>query len=158
MGRRHMGQARRSVGLMEAVEDLERRTLSSFSNDMAKLVYLSSTRDYLTGRYYHDGLAFRFTEAIAEIAVGFCHQVVFERMLAAPLGELVRELEVFIRSQVAKPREVLDAWKELQPFRMLVPQSGSPVSKEFFFSNIRIALATLEGRLEASLHQAPPTA
>jgi hypothetical protein len=148
-----MVHGEKSSRLMEAVEDLEQRTLCSFSNDMAKLVYLSSTRDYLTGRYYHDGLAFRFTGAIAEIAVGFCHQVLFERMVTAPLGELVRELEVFLRSQAAKPGEVLDTWKELQPFRMLVPQTSNPISKEFFFSNVRVALAALEGRLRTSLHQ-----
>jgi len=143
----------KGASLVEAVEDLKRRTLASFSSEMAKLVYLSSTRDYLTGRYYHDGLAFRFNGGLAEVAVGFCHHELFERMVASPLGDLVRELEVFIRSQHANPREVLDTWKTLQPFRMLVPQSSNSISKEFFFSNIRIALAILEGRLEKAPHQ-----
>ena len=148
-----MEQGRKAISLIEAVEDLKERTLSSFSNDMAKLVYLSSTRDYLTGRYYHDGLAFRFTGGLAETAVGFCHHELFEKMAVSPLCELVRELEVFIRSQHAKPREVLNTWKELQPFRMLIPQSSNSVSREFFFSNIRVALATLEYRLERALLQ-----
>jgi hypothetical protein len=66
------------------------------------------------------------------------------------LSKLVRELEVFIRSQHAEPREVLNAWKELEPFRMLVPQSSNSVSRELFFSNVRVALATLECRLKES--------
>jgi len=143
-----MEQRAKEISLVEAVEDLKSRTLASFSTEMAKLVYLSSTRDYLTGRYYHDGLAFRFTGGLAEVAVGFCHHELFERMVASPLGDLVRELEVFIRSQHAMPSEVLDAWKKLQPYRMLVPQSSNPIPRELFFSNIRIALAILESRLE----------
>jgi hypothetical protein len=148
-----MQERAKGVGLVEAVSDLKRRTLASLSSEMAKLVYLSSTRDYLTGRYYHDGLAFRFTGELAEIAVGFCHHELFERIVTSSLGDLVRELEVFIRSQNAKPPEVLDTWKKLQPYRMLVPQDSDSVSKEFFFSNIRIALAILEGRLGQVLHQ-----
>ena len=143
-----MEQRAKEISLVEAVEDLKSRTLASFSTEMAKLVYLSSTRDYLTGRYYHDGLAFRFTGGLAEVAVGFCHHELFERMVASPLGDLVRELEVFIRSQHAMPSEVLDAWKKLQPYRMLVPQSSNPIPRELFFSNIRIALAIVECRLE----------
>jgi len=148
-----MKQRANEVSLVDAVEDLKRRTLASLSNDMARLVYLSSTRDYLTGRYYHDGLAFRFTGQLAEVAVGFCHHELFEKIVSSQLGVLVRELEVFIRSQQARPREVLGAWKKLQPYRMLVPQGSDWVSKEFFFSNIRIALAILEDRLEKTPHQ-----
>jgi hypothetical protein len=135
------------ISLADAIADLRERTLSSFSSDLARLVYLSSTRDYLTGRYHHDGLAFRFTAPLAEIAVGFCHHELFEKMATATLKELVRELEVFMRSQGATLHEALNAWKSLEPYRMLVPQSGDSVSKEFFFSNVRISLAILEPHL-----------
>ena len=148
-----MRETAKSVSLVKAVEDLKRRTLTSLSTEMAKLVYLSSTRDYLTGRYYHDGLAFRFNDGLADVAVGFCHHELFEKITAAPLSDLVRELEVFIRSQQAKPCEVLDTWKKLQPYRMLVPQSSNSISRKFFFSNIKIALAILERRLEKTLPQ-----
>ena len=146
-----MQETAKQISLVEAVEDLKRRTLASVSGEMAKLVYLSSTRDYVTGHYYHDGLAFRFTRELAEVAVGFCHHELFERIVDSPLSDLVRELDAFIRSQHAKPHEVLDTWKRLQPYRMLVPQDSNLISKEFFFSNIRIALAILEKRLEKTL-------
>ena len=146
-----MQESVRRVSLVQAVEDLKNRTLASFSSEMARLVYLSSTRDYLTGRYYHDGLAFRFQEQLAETALGFCHHELFERIINSPLSELVRELDVFFRSQQAKPREVLETWKKLQPYRMLVPQDSDSISKEFFFSNIRIGLEVLESRLEKAL-------
>ena len=148
-----MRETTKGITLTQAVDDLKSRSLASLSTTMAKLVYLSSTRDYLTGRYYHDGLAFRFSSGLAEVAVGFCHHELFEKITAAPLADLVRELEAFVRSQQAKPREVLDTWKKLQPYRMLVPQSSDSTSREFFFSNIKIALAILEIHLEKTLPQ-----
>lgn len=137
----------KNISLVNAVEDLKTRTLASLSTELAKLVYLSSTRDYLTGRYYHDGLAFRFDNRLAEVAVGFCHHELFEKIAVTPLGDLVQELEAFFHSQQATPREVLDTWTRLQPYRMLIPQSSNPVSRELFFSNIRISLAILDSRL-----------
>src|SRR3990172_91355 len=128
-----MQERTKGVGLVEAVEDLKRRTLASLSSEMARLVYLSSTRDYVTGRYYHDGLAFRFTGELAEIAVAFCHQEVFERIGTASLADLVREIEAFIRSTNAEPHKVLDAWKKLQPYRVLIPQDCDSLTSEFFF-------------------------
>ena len=116
-------------------------------------MYLSSTRDYNTGHYYHDGLSMRFSGELAEIAVELCHHEAFERIAVLPLGDLVGELEVFFRSQHTKPREVLDTWKKLQPYRMLVPKHSDSISKEFFFSNIRIGLAISESRLARNLPQ-----
>jgi hypothetical protein len=137
----------RDISLADAIEDLRRRTLSSLSNDLARLVYISSTRDYLTGRYNHEGLSYRFTGTLAEIAIGFCHHELFEKMATASLSELVGELEAFMESQDAMPHEALNAWKSLEPYRMLVPQSGDSVARELFFSNVRVALAILECRL-----------
>jgi hypothetical protein len=40
-----------------AKKDLEVRTLASMGYDFARIVYLSSLRDFSTGDYHHDGLA-----------------------------------------------------------------------------------------------------
>ncbi len=47
-----------------ACQDLNLRTLANINGDFARLVYLASTRDYNTGEYYHDGLAWQFSEKI----------------------------------------------------------------------------------------------
>src|SRR5436190_1559634 len=52
----------------DALRDLRNRTLAKLDGDLARLVYLASTRDYNTGRYAHDGLSFRFSESVAETA------------------------------------------------------------------------------------------
>ena len=57
------------VSVEEAIEDLQNHTLEGISGSIARLVYLASTRDYNSGRYYHDGLAFRFTEEVAQTAL-----------------------------------------------------------------------------------------
>ena len=43
-----------------ACQDLNLRTLVHIHGDFARLVYLASMRDYNTGEYYHDGLAWQF--------------------------------------------------------------------------------------------------
>jgi len=52
-----------------AIRDLENRTLASLHGELTKLVYLSSTRDYNTGEYLHEGLAQRFGAEAAQQAL-----------------------------------------------------------------------------------------
>src|SRR6266404_4882280 len=49
------GQLRR-MDVEAAREDLNNRTLARIGLEFGRLIYLASTRDYNTGRYYHDGL------------------------------------------------------------------------------------------------------
>jgi len=134
------------VGVHDAIEDLRRRTLAAIRGDIAKLLYLASTRDYNTGRYYHDGLAFKFTEEIAEGALEFSHREIFRRLVFTPLEAFTEELETFIQTNHTAPERVIDVWKKLEPYRVTIPQNSDPVSAELFRSNVRIALAILEGR------------
>lgn len=134
-------------GLFEAIEDLKNRSLVALPSNMARLVYLASTRDYMAGRYIHEGLALRFSMDLVELAIENCHREVFELLIADPLDDFIQEVDFFIRSSVESPSAVLKAWKTLQAYRVLVPSDCDPVSTEFFFSNIRITLAVLEARL-----------
>ena len=129
-----------------AVNDLKERTLAFVPGQIARLLYLSSTRDYSTGRYYHDGLAFKFTNEAAEMALESAHREAFEGLVFSPLEVVVQELVGFINSTHAEPKKVLETWKKLQPYRVVIPQDCDPVASELFISNIRIALAILEAR------------
>lgn len=131
------------MDVAEAIDDLAGRTLASLPCEMARLIYLASTRDYSSGRYFHDGLAFRFTAEVAEAALGASHQGAFVQLAFLPLESLVEELSVFFRSTGADPHQVLRVWKKLQPYRVVIPQDCDPLLGEFFFSNVRIALAIL---------------
>ena len=135
------------MNLADVVEDLKERTLAALPCEVSKLVYLASTRDYVTGRYYHDGLAFRFNGQLAERALAVCHREVFEQISAASLQKIIVEIEIFIHTTRTEPYKVLDTWKNLQPYRVVIPEPCDALEREYFFSNFRMALAVLGARL-----------
>jgi hypothetical protein len=135
----------RPMELSAAVEDLKKHSLASLHGDVARLVYLSATRDYNTGKYYHDGLAARFTQEIASQALAACHQEVFQRMVEAPLQDLVSYLEEYISAD-SQEDEVISTWLTLEPYRVIIPLTCDPLSAKLFCSNLMIALVILESR------------
>src|SRR6267378_1584136 len=133
-----------------AREDLKSRTLAKISLEFARLIYLASTRDYNTGRYYHDGLAFRFSEALAAQALSDAHQEAFEDLALSPLEHLVDELHSYLRSVGAQSSEVIQVWEKLEPYRVAVPCESDPLTKRYFLGNVKIALAIVESRERAT--------
>jgi hypothetical protein len=126
-----------------AVRDLETRTLAHLRGDVAKLVYLSSTRDYNTGEYQHEGLALRFGSQAASLALEQCHLATFHELLQTNLARLVAELAQYIESTGAQKEKVLESWRHLQAYRVLIPRTCDSLSADFFITNIRIALEVL---------------
>ena len=134
-----------------AVRDLESRTLAHLHGEVTKLVYLSSTRDYNTGEYQHEGLALRFGGQAASIALERCHEATFRELLQASLAQLVAELARYIESTGAQKEKVLESWRQLQAYRVLIPRTCDALSADFFITNIRIALEVLGSAVP--LHQ-----
>jgi hypothetical protein len=132
-----------------ACEDIRSRSLAGIRGELARLIYLASMRDYNTGQYYHEGLALSFTETVAGMALAACHREIFRHLAFSPLEDLVQELDAYLRSTHAQARSVLDAWRKLEPYRVTIPSDCDALSAEFFFSNLRIALAILEARQPA---------
>ena len=139
--------------LCKAVEDLRGRSLASLPGRFGKLVSLSAVRDYNTGVYSHDGLAFRFTRPVAEEALRSVHQEVFRELAVSSLEAVVQDIDSFIQSTREEPGTVLATWRELQPYRMLIPKQCDPLLRDLFFSNVRMALAVLEHRQPQASHQ-----
>lgn len=140
----------KSMDLEAATEDLKKRTLAGLPGEVSRLIYLASTRDYNTGQYYHEGLAFRFSEEVAARALAVCHQEVFRLLAFGPLENLVEELDTYVRSTPARPEQVLETWKKLEPYRVTLPSGCDRLSAEFFFSNVKIALLILQSRQSVS--------
>jgi len=126
-----------------AIRDLEARTLAGLDGDVSKVVYLSGTRDYNTGRYQHDGLALRFGDAAAQTALARCHEAVFQDLLHCGIQALVAQLAAYIESTGADRDRVLDSWQRLEAYRVLIPGTCDPLSADCFISNIKIALEVL---------------
>src|SRR5882672_6267840 len=145
-----MGLERRNIDIEPAVTDLRSRTLSRLPGDFSRLVYLASSRDCNTGKYYHDGLAFHFSEMVVSRAFAECHREVFGRLVYASLEELIEELRNYISSTDERPEDFLKSWKHLGSYRVTIPSECDELEAQVFLSNVKIALAMLETRHEGS--------
>jgi hypothetical protein len=145
-----MATGLKHVGVEAAIADLRDRTLAGVPGEVARLLYLSSTRDYNTGQYYHDGLALQFTEDVARNALAACHQEVFRGLVFNSVKELVQQLNVYLDSDGVSRAEVLRAWQKLEPYRVTIPLECDPLTAKLFFSNFRTALAVLEARQQTA--------
>ncbi len=145
-----MANGLKHVGVEAAIADLRNRTLAGVPGEVARLLYLSSTRDYNSGQYYHDGLAHQFTEEVARKALEACHQEVFRGLVFSSVQELVQQLNVYLCSDGVSRMEVLRAWQKLEPYRVTIPLECDPLTAKLFFSNFRTALAVLEARQQSA--------
>lgn len=136
----------RNVDVEPAASDLRNRTLSKLPGDFSRLIFLASTRDYNTGKYYHDGLAFHFSEKVASEALAACHKEIFDRLVYCTLEELIKELRSYISSTEERPEDVLESWKHLESYRVTVPSECDELAAGLFLSNVRIAVAILQNR------------
>ena len=136
-------------GVCEAAQDLRRRTLSQLARPLDRLIYLSSMRDYNTGVYYHDGLAADYNQDVACQALAQCHQEAFHEVVGASMRELVRQMEDYMQSVHLSAGTFVASWKKLEPYRVTVPMESDLLATEFFFANLRTALAILERRQAA---------
>ena len=136
----------RQIELEAACQDLNMRTLAVIEGDFARLVYLASTRDYNTGEYYHDGLAWQFGEKISQAALASCHSTVFRRLVLCSFGEFVVQLETYAASTHLSCSEFVRTWSCLQPYRVVIPRDSTALTSHFFSSNIRAALGVLHCR------------
>jgi hypothetical protein len=132
----------RTPGADGALRDLEERTLANIPGEMARLVYLASTRDYNTGQYQHEGLARMYSVDAAQQALRRCHENTFRALAFAGLEELAAEIDGYARSS-GSPEQVIDAWRRLEAYRVLVPAGSEALAGQLFVSNVRIALEIL---------------
>ena len=138
----------RMVTVEDAYDDLLRRSLSKIDGDLARLIYLASTRDYNTGKYHHAGLAARFQAEIAGQALELAHREIFCRIAACSLEELVDRVELYVSSSRQSREEVLEVWQKLEPYRVALPVDVNMAVAQLFVSNIKLALTILRRRYQ----------
>lgn len=130
--------------LQAAYDDLLRRSLSKICGDLARVIYLASTRDYNTGTYHHEGLAARFRSDAAAQALETAHREIFYRIAACTLQQLVGEMEVYLNSSSQAREDVLHIWQKLEPYRLALPMNTNAAVARLFVTNLRLALAILQ--------------
>src|SRR5215467_1356299 len=106
-----------NLTLEQVHSDLSYRSLSKLPGDLARLIYLASTRDYNTGNYRHDGLAIRYREDLACAALEMAHRRVFLQLASLSLKQMVDELELYLQTAQQPRQELLQVWQKLEPYR-----------------------------------------
>ena len=118
--------------------------LSSLPNDLTRLIYLTSIRDYNSGFYRHPVLSRQFDPTGAHRVFEAWHQQVFARLLTISVRKYVEELEGYIRYSRAERQPFITTWKALQAYRAAIPLKAPRHACEIFFLNVKTALSILE--------------
>lgn len=142
-----MSATAKPVPVQQAYDDLVRRSLAGLPCELSRLIYLASTREYNTGSYHHEGLAFRFTPEVARKALEIAHRQVFYTLSAYSLEQLVDELDAYMRSSRLGGEELLRTWERLEPYRVAIPTEVNSMVARLFISNLRLAVAIVKHRL-----------
>lgn len=126
--------------------DLWRHTLSQIPVLVGRLVYLSSLRSPVTGRYEHHGLAMVYGNGDAEKAIRASHRKVFHEWLAMGLPDKVEDLENYIRATGEYPGQIFRHWAKTETWSAFMPTGSLPAEKALFGSDIRGAIKILHSR------------
>lgn len=131
---------------VEAVERVARmldRAMASLEGPLERLVYLASIRDSYTGCYMHEGWTeVAGTQAVHELSCHM-HRKVFDEVVRLPMAALLEQLQSHFTSLNSDHGEAATAWLQTQPFREMVPADCSSIEREFFASQMKMALAFL---------------
>jgi hypothetical protein len=135
-----------NLDAQKAYDDLCQRTLAKISGNLNRMIYLASTRDYNSGRYHHAGLEGAFGYEAVRQALETAHQEIFGKLTRSSLEELVRELELYVRSSGESPEELLRTWRTLQPYRVAIPLGVDRMAAQLLLSNLKLGLEVLQKR------------
>jgi hypothetical protein len=132
------------------------------SSALERLIYVASTRDYNSSRYYHAGLEARFGVNAAVAALVYAHEESFATVTFMPLAKLAGELNRYIEKSHERPEVFLNSWQKLEPFRVTIPLHADPIAADLFISNLKLALAVVKHRLRTdpplpSISSPPPS-
>lgn len=146
-------ETRQGSEVEQVVTDFQSRTLARMEWHFSRLIYLSSLRDYNTGRYHHHGLESRYTNEAVDEGLRRCHAQVFDELVTLPLKKQTDDLVGFFTSLREERSRLVDAWERLRSYQILPPENCHPLAKELFEKNIVIILKVLrETELWELLH------
>jgi hypothetical protein len=128
----------------EAVRQTREHVLGSLPNDLIRLIYLASIRDYNSGTYLHPVLSRQYAVDVADQAFKICHQEVFARLLQTAMSNYVQQLNEYIRYSRSERAVLITTWKSLQAYRSAIPSHAALLSADLFSLNVRTALAILQ--------------
>ena len=126
------------------IHDFAVTTLSAIPNDFGRLTYIASLRDLSTGRYEHAGLAALYPEEAIQQALKQCHEEIFQRILETPLALQEGDLKNCLAGMEGTLPATVSHWRQMEAYRILMPEDSPDYLKELFCSNLRALLAILQ--------------
>ena len=84
-----------------------------------------------------------YSPEAAEEALRRCHERVFRRVAHMSIEDVQREIEVYMQSAGEDRDKVLDAWRKLEAYRVLMPAGCDELAEGLFTLNVRVALAAI---------------
>jgi hypothetical protein len=130
--------------LDEAAWKASEEILSLLPNDLTRLIYLTSIRDYNSGIYRHPQLSRQFDATVAHHVFEVSHRQVFARLLASPIRNYVEQLEGYIRYSRAERDLFLESWQSLKAYQAAIPAGIPNRASAAYFLNVESALMILE--------------
>lgn len=126
------------------IHDFAVTTLAAIPNDFGRLTYIASLRDLSTGRYEHAGLAALYPLDAIQEALKLCHEEVFQRILETPLVLQEEDLKNCLNGMEGPLRSTVAHWRQMEAYRVLMPEDSPDYLKELFCSNLRALLEILQ--------------
>jgi len=126
------------------IHDFAVNSLASIPNDFGRLTYITSLRDLSSGRYEHAGLAALYPSEAIQQALKQCHEEIFERILETPLALQETDLRGCLEGMGGSLGSTVSHWRQLEAYRVLMPEDSPDYLKELFCSNLRALLEILQ--------------
>ena len=132
-----------------AVGNLWRHTLAQVPSLFGRLLYLSSLRSVLDGRYHHHGLSARFGAEEANRALLESHEETFASWIGRTLEQQKDDLELYFMDPATDRRSAIETW-------LLSPPDVAPLTvreseKRLFFIDFEALVEVL--RSEERIHR-----
>ena len=125
------------------------RVFAELPNDLARLVYLASIRDYNTGRYLHPDLSRSYNAEAVDGWLHAYHGRIFDNLLGAPVNDYVDQLRLYASFSGTPASELARTWKTLEAYKAAVPLGCDRLAADIFYLNMFSALCILD-KLPAS--------
>jgi hypothetical protein len=133
------------------IEEFATRWLSSYSTDLARLVYLATLRDIYTGNYHHPPLEEVYAGTAVHQSLSFCHEEMFTKFLENTFERQTQEVRSCLAGMALPAEEIAHRWLDLELFRSFLPAGAPSYLRDLFLSNIRRLLAIIvEERAQVS--------
>jgi len=119
------------------------RVVDSLPSPFAQLAFLASLRDSYTGHYFQEGWATVCSTGELNVTLRDMHNTVFASVARLSPVELSQELRTHFRSIGEVERSVATLWLDTEPYCDMIPEGCSSLSRQYFISQVRLALKLL---------------